>query len=148
VARVAARNLPEAQECGLRAVLVAELDPAIVQAIVVVVPDRHVRHGCAQTHQARHLVLLRIGLRQPDRRPGLVAGIDVVAAEDEQVRPVRQHRVPDRLGLGLVDAGTKGDAPQGAVGLRAWALLCGCSAAHKAGSGKRDEVPALHPALR
>ena len=106
-------NPPEVEEQRLGFILAGKIAASIVLAVVVVVPGREHRNRRADLAVARDL--RRPGVGFGERRAGGAGrevAIDVVAGEDEELRPVVQHGVPDRLRQVLVGAGAEGDPRQ------------------------------------
>ena len=67
----------------------------------------------AQLGIARNALRQLIGTTQVGGVGGVEVAIDIVAAEDEELRPISQDGVPDRLRLGLIGARAERDARQG-----------------------------------
>ncbi len=117
MARVLRANAPEAQELVFARLLLRELRAAVVDAVVMVVPDREVRCGVAQGLEVALPGEVGIGLAQLRNLERRVARIDVVAGKDEVAAALLQRCVPDRLRLALVGAGGDADAQAAGAGL-------------------------------
>ena len=109
---IAGGHLPEFQELFLGNGLVRKLRAAVVQAIVVVVPDREVGNGAAQPAVAFDTGGGLVGALEVGGVGGLEVAIDIVAGEDEKVGSPGQDGFPDGLRLGLIGARSEGDARQ------------------------------------
>ena len=109
------RHVPELQEELLGVMAARELRAGIVLPVVVIVPGREVRDGASQGDHARQSAGLSIGLLQALDQLGLrdvaaVAHIAVdVVAKEEELWPVGQDGLPDRLRLLLIGTGAKRD---------------------------------------
>mmetsp|Transcript_66502 Transcript_66502/g.156970 ORF Transcript_66502/g.156970 Transcript_66502/m.156970 type:complete len:508 (-) Transcript_66502:861-2384(-) len=113
-ARRVGRLAPFVAEQLLRQRLQRVLAADVVVAEVMVVPDREVGHVAAEGLQGLDAAELGVALAQ---RVGVArVGVEVVAQEQEQLRPRGPHRGPDGLRLGLLGAGAEGDAQQLRVG--------------------------------
>ena len=92
--------------------LVGEAGAAVVEAVVVVVPHAQERNAGAHLGQLWVPRLQSVGLPQLPQVCGGAVAVNVVAHHQEQLRPLLQHGLPDRLRLGLVEAGPERDALQ------------------------------------
>ena len=145
---VARRHLPEVEEEILRHRLVGKVAAAVVQAVVVVVPDREMAHAVAQLVVARDGIGRGVGLAQGAGVGGVEIAIDVVAGEDEKLGLVGENGVPDRLRIGLLGARAEGDARQRAAGLGGEAGGQQRGRGHELGKSAAEEHGSGHPNAR
>ena len=97
-------DIPEAEEFILGDSLVREIGPAVVPAIVMIVPDREMRHLFPQPGVTGDLAGNVIGLLESSGVGGVEVAVDVVAGEDEQIGLAGQHGIPDWLWPSLLGA--------------------------------------------
>ena len=81
-----------------------EVAAAVVDAVVVVVPDREMADAVAQLVVARDGISCGVGLAQGAGIGGVEIAIDVVAGEDEELGLVGENGVPDGLRIRLLGA--------------------------------------------
>jgi len=83
---------------------VGKVATAVVQPVVVVIPDREMAHTVAQLVVARDGVGRGVGLTKGTGVGGVEVTVDVVAGEDEKLGLVGENGVPDGLRIGLLGA--------------------------------------------